>query len=289
MLLWLYGTDNDEGRAERELRARDDGALLARRGPRRYTERDVREQARALTGWRNDWSDELGPATSASTRRGTTPARRRSSASAATSTGRTRAGSASTTRCTPRSSSTKLWSYFVPTPPDGGDAARARAALRRRGYEIRPGRRGDPAAPGLYNGPAHGQAAGRLHRRAAARARPRDRHRRPGRGSRARPASSSSTRRTSPAGTTRAGSTPRPSAARWDIAELRARADACSNGDRGKHAPDDADEAASTAARRLLGQARRSRADDARRAARVRPARARATRTPAGRRSRTRR
>ena len=28
---------------------------------RGYTERDVREQARALTGFRNDWDDDKGP------------------------------------------------------------------------------------------------------------------------------------------------------------------------------------------------------------------------------------
>ena len=37
--------------------------------------------------------------------------------------------------------------------------------------------------PRLYDGPAHGEAAGRLHRRPAARPRPRRRHRRPGSGS----------------------------------------------------------------------------------------------------------
>jgi hypothetical protein len=54
-----------------------------------YTEDDVREQARALTGWRNDWVDELGATTSATTRSATTTATRPSSARPATSTGRT--------------------------------------------------------------------------------------------------------------------------------------------------------------------------------------------------------
>ncbi len=55
MLLWLLGHAEHEGRAERELRARADGALHARRATAGYTERDVREQARALTGWDSDW------------------------------------------------------------------------------------------------------------------------------------------------------------------------------------------------------------------------------------------
>ena len=33
---------------------------LGRRPPAAYTENDIREAARALTGWDNDWYDELG-------------------------------------------------------------------------------------------------------------------------------------------------------------------------------------------------------------------------------------
>ena len=60
MLLWLSGSENTKDVAERELRPRADGAVHARRG-RGYTEHDVREQARALTGFRNDWDDGVGP------------------------------------------------------------------------------------------------------------------------------------------------------------------------------------------------------------------------------------
>ena len=154
MLLWLLGHRQREGRAERELRARADGALHARRG-RGYTERDVREQARALTGWRNDWNDDkrpgqlpLRPASA------TTPAPRRSSASAAHfDWQRLRAGSAVHH---PKHASffvAKLWSYFVPIAARRGDAARARDALRAQRLRDPPGRRGDPPAPALYNGP----------------------------------------------------------------------------------------------------------------------------------------
>ncbi|MBA3864766.1 MAG: DUF1800 family protein [Solirubrobacterales bacterium] len=60
MLQWLNGAENEKwapnenfGREMMEL-----FSLGADRGA--YTEDDVREQARALTGWRNDWSNELG-------------------------------------------------------------------------------------------------------------------------------------------------------------------------------------------------------------------------------------
>jgi hypothetical protein len=60
MLQWLNGAENTKyapnenyGREMMEL-----FSLGADRGA--YTEDDIREQARALTGWRNDWSEELG-------------------------------------------------------------------------------------------------------------------------------------------------------------------------------------------------------------------------------------
>ena len=60
MLQWLNGNENRKqapnenyGREMMEL-----FSLGADRGA--YTEDDIREQARALTGWRNDWSAELG-------------------------------------------------------------------------------------------------------------------------------------------------------------------------------------------------------------------------------------
>jgi hypothetical protein len=104
MLLWLNGTDNDEGRAERELR-REMMELFTLGASRGYTERDVREQARALTGWRNDWDDDKGPVNFRFDPKRHDTGTKRSSASAGTSTGRTRAGSRSTTRSTARSSS----------------------------------------------------------------------------------------------------------------------------------------------------------------------------------------
>ena len=92
-----------------------------------YSERDVREQARALTGFANDWRRGAGPSTSASTRSGTTAGEDASSASAAPTTGATRASSASGTRSTPAFFVDKLWSYFIP----------ARAGPRRPGARSR--------------------------------------------------------------------------------------------------------------------------------------------------------
>ena len=56
----------------------------------------------------------------------------------------------------------KLWSYFIPTPPDAATAAKLEALYKGSGYEIRPVLEAILCAPQLYDGPAHGQAADRL-------------------------------------------------------------------------------------------------------------------------------
>src|SRR2546430_131989 len=58
-LLWPAGFGPPPGEAERP--ARELMELFTLGAGRGYTERDVRQQARALTGWRNDWSRNLGP------------------------------------------------------------------------------------------------------------------------------------------------------------------------------------------------------------------------------------
>ncbi len=60
MLLFLNGTSNNKWDPN-ENYAREMMELFSLGADRgAYTEDDVREMARALTGWRNDWSDELG-------------------------------------------------------------------------------------------------------------------------------------------------------------------------------------------------------------------------------------
>src|SRR5262249_45861914 len=54
MLLWLNGVENEKG-APNENYAREMMELFTLGADRGYTESDVREQARALTGWARDW------------------------------------------------------------------------------------------------------------------------------------------------------------------------------------------------------------------------------------------
>ncbi len=59
MLVWLSGNENEVG-APNENYARELMELFTLGASNGYTEDDVREQARALTGWTNDWDDDLG-------------------------------------------------------------------------------------------------------------------------------------------------------------------------------------------------------------------------------------
>ena len=59
MLLWLNGSDNSRW-SPNENYAREMMELFTLGAGRGYTETDVREQARALTGFRNDWRKGVG-------------------------------------------------------------------------------------------------------------------------------------------------------------------------------------------------------------------------------------
>ena len=128
MLLWLNGTENDKG-APNENYGREMMELFtlgADRGA--YTERDVREQARALTGWTNRWSRGGGdydfhfdP-----TRHDT--GMKRSSASRGASTGTTPASSASTN---PKHASFFVDEALVVLRPGAAEVARRCRRSRR--------------------------------------------------------------------------------------------------------------------------------------------------------------
>ncbi len=59
MLLWLNGSDNSKS-SPNENYAREMMELFTLGAARGYTEADVRQQARALTGFRNDWRQGVG-------------------------------------------------------------------------------------------------------------------------------------------------------------------------------------------------------------------------------------
>ncbi|HZQ16387.1 MAG TPA: DUF1800 domain-containing protein [Gaiellaceae bacterium] len=152
MLVWLNGTENEKG-SPNENYGREMMELFtlgADRGA--YTENDVREQARALTGWTNRWSRSRGEYDFHfdKTRHDTGLKRifRRSGAFD---------WRGACKLCLehplhPSFFATKLWSYFVPVPPSRRTLA-ALEAIYRDGYQVKPVVAAILMHPALYTGP----------------------------------------------------------------------------------------------------------------------------------------
>ena len=118
-----------------------------------YTERDVRELARALTGFDFDWSDVLGMHNFRYV-----PARHDTGVK--TIFGQTGAwtweqGVAMCVRHAmhPSFFVEKLWSYFIPTPPSGAEREALEALYVAGGYAVRPVVEAILLHPQLYTGP----------------------------------------------------------------------------------------------------------------------------------------
>jgi uncharacterized protein (DUF1800 family) len=152
MLLWLSGNENEK-RSPNENYARELMELFTLGAKRGYTERDVREQARALTGFRNDWSDGEGP------HNFRYDPRRHDDGLKRIFGRRGRYGWKDAVRlCVhhrlhPSFFVHKLWGYFIPTPVP----PRTRAALERiyvrSYYAVRPVVEAILKHPRLYSGP----------------------------------------------------------------------------------------------------------------------------------------
>jgi uncharacterized protein (DUF1800 family) len=151
MLLWLSGTENTKW-SPNENYARELMELFTLGAGRGYSERDVREQARALTGWRNDWRRGAGNVNFRFERE-------RHDAGTKRIFGKRGAfdwqDAVRLCLAHPRHPSffvEKLWGYFVPTRPDGA-TRRSLEALYRKDFEIRPVVEAILRHPALYTGP----------------------------------------------------------------------------------------------------------------------------------------
>ena len=157
MLVFLNGIDNRRGRPN-ENYARELMELFtlgADRGA--YTETDVRELARALTGWRADWSDAEG--THVDFR---FDALRHDTGTKALWAGTPHARTGTfgwedaVRLCLQHPLHAeffvrKLWSYFVPTPPSDATRTGLEALYVSSGYAIRPVVEAILAHPDLYD------------------------------------------------------------------------------------------------------------------------------------------
>ena len=170
MLLYLNGLESEKG-APNENYARELMELFTLGHGSGYTERDVREQARALTGFtahykngygwvkfrfdRNRHDDAMKVVFDKPGPYGWKQAVKLTIEHPAHKTFFTR----------------KLWGYFIPEPADDETQAALEDALRPVRLLDEAGAGGDPQAPPPLRGTAHGEAAGRLPRRHAADAR----------------------------------------------------------------------------------------------------------------------
>ena len=153
MLLWLSGVDNQKG-SPNENYARELMELFtlgADRGA--YTEHDVREQARALTGFRYTWSNNLGPIKFRFDNSRHDTGYKRIFGKRGRYDWRDSCRLCVHHRLHPSFFVTKLWSYFIPTPPKAGTKRSLEHLYVKSGYEIAPVVAAILRHPALYTGP----------------------------------------------------------------------------------------------------------------------------------------
>jgi uncharacterized protein (DUF1800 family) len=157
MLIWLSGVDNEK-EAPNENYAREMmelfslGASDAKGYP--YSESDVREQARALTGWTAEWQDDVGYV-------GFHFDAERHDDGRKTVFGKSGPWDwkDSCRLCVTHSAHAgylvdKLWSYFIPKPPSAKDRKALIRLYKSRDRAIRPLVEAILMHPALYRGPA---------------------------------------------------------------------------------------------------------------------------------------
>jgi uncharacterized protein (DUF1800 family) len=151
MLLWLSGTENTL-RSPNENYARELMELFTLGEGNGYTERDVREQARALTGWRYTWRRGAGATDFRFDRERHDPAPKVVFGHRGTFDWRDACNLCLQHPLHPRFVVEKLWSAFVPVPPD--DATRGELErLYRSDHRVRPVLEAILAHPALHTGP----------------------------------------------------------------------------------------------------------------------------------------
>jgi uncharacterized protein (DUF1800 family) len=154
MLVWLNGVDNRRA-APNENYARELMELFTLgTGRGAYSEQDVRQLALALTGWRADWTDGIGW-------NNFRYDDKRHDATTKTVFGKSGnfgwQDAVQLVLDNPYHASffvTKLWSYFIPTPPSTDTQAALQRMYLESGYGIRPVVEAILMHPDFYDGPA---------------------------------------------------------------------------------------------------------------------------------------
>ena len=119
-----------------------------------YTEDDVRELARSLSGWRYDWSQELGVHNFRWDEQDRwDPGDKTVFGKRDRWTWEDAARMVIEHDKHPSFFVAKLWSYFIPSPPDAATASALEALYKGSGYQIRPVLEAILCAPQLHTGP----------------------------------------------------------------------------------------------------------------------------------------
>jgi uncharacterized protein (DUF1800 family) len=137
MLLWLNGVDNHKGDVN-ENYARELMELFTLGAGRGYGERDVRQMARALTGFRSDWSDGLGPHNFRYERESHDNGIKRIHGRKGRFDWRDAVRLSVRHPKHPSFLVTKLWGYFIPTAPPRGTARALERMYVAHGRDVRP-------------------------------------------------------------------------------------------------------------------------------------------------------
>ncbi len=152
MLAWLSGTENTKW-SPNENYARELMELFTLGADAGYSETDVREQARALTGWTNDWDESRGMINF----RFEGELHDRGVKSVFGKRGRF--DWTDSCRLCLRNPAhddffvRKLWSYFIPTDPPRKTLRTLKRMYRKKGYRVRPLVEAILMHPDLYQGP----------------------------------------------------------------------------------------------------------------------------------------
>jgi len=152
MLLWLNGIQNTKW-SPNENYARELMELFTLGAGRGYTEDDVREQARALTGWRVDWRETVGYVNFRYD-----PSRHDTGTKVVFGKSGNHDWQDACRLCIrhPLHASffvRKLWSYFIPTPPPATTESALISLYRRSGFAVKPVVGAILRHPRLYTGP----------------------------------------------------------------------------------------------------------------------------------------
>jgi uncharacterized protein (DUF1800 family) len=152
MLLWLNGSDNSKY-SPNENYAREMMELFTLGAGRGYGEPDVRQQARALTGFRNDWKRGVGVTNFRYDPKyhdtGTKTIFHRRGAW----TWKDSCRLCVTHPDHPSFFVQKMWSYFIPTPPSAATAHALQQLYVQGRYEVKPVVSAILRHPALYDGP----------------------------------------------------------------------------------------------------------------------------------------